>query len=131
MWKNEEKFAEILKEVGLEFVPQVNIRKYGVVKARIDFYLPKYALYCEVVSTPGTLDKKVKKLGKLIKEGYKIAFYRHTGQRIMLDFWTLENLGLQKNSLIPTIPEIENGVCTISGRSADRRYANGRPDWWC
>lgn len=112
--KKEDLFASLLASKGLAFEREVGIRQYGVVRKRVDFYLPKYDLYCEVINR-ASIHNKTKIIRKLIEAGYKFTFYRPTGYKIVWEKWILDSLGLVSNTEIPFIPEFGTELRTVSG----------------
>lgn len=120
---NETKFAELLLLSGLEFNPQVKIIKHHVIKAVVDFYIPKHDVYCEVISSKQALIPRISKLRKLITDGYNITFYKENGRKVLLTIEMLSRLGVESNRSLFKIPELKYGECTVSGRNYfDRRY---------
>ena len=121
---NETKFAELLLLSGLEFKPQVKIIKHHVIKAVVDFYIPKHNVYCEVISSKQALIPRISKLRKLITDGYNITFYEESGRKVLLTIEMLNRLGVESNSSLFKIPELKYGECTVSGKNYfDKRYA--------
>lgn len=110
MNEGEERFKRLLTDKNVKYEVKQNIRIYTTPYKRLpiriqpDLYLTDYKIYCEIITWHPPDRKDDIKLA--FERGYKITYYHDTGIKYKFNQKVLNEIGLNDNSQLFSIPEL-------------------------